>query len=88
MFNREIPFSVCVISRTFVTDLQYVGAADDGFCSVEDMDNIVNYLHKHHFDFRGLIPKGLAIKVTEKNNPYKLDCLWRHAVFVHIAILI
>lgn len=26
---------------------------------------------KHHFDHRGLIEKGLAIKVTEENNPYK-----------------
>lgn len=30
-----------------------------------------NWLLEHHFDFRGLIPKGLAIEVTENNNPYK-----------------
>lgn len=29
------------------------------------------YLLEHHFDFRGLIPAGLAIAVTEENNPYK-----------------
>jgi len=29
------------------------------------------YLLEHHFDFRGLIPAGLAIEVTEENNPYK-----------------
>ena len=28
------------------------------------------YLSKH-FDINGLIPKGLAIEVTEENNPYK-----------------
>ena len=28
------------------------------------------YLSKH-FDINGLIPKGLAIEVTEDNNPYK-----------------
>lgn len=31
----------------------------------------INYLLKHHFDFMGLIPKNLAIEVTENNNPYK-----------------
>ena len=29
------------------------------------------WLNKYHFDYRGLIPKGLAIEVTEENNPYK-----------------
>ena len=31
---------------------------------------IFDWLNKHHFDYRGLIPKGLAIEVTEENNPY------------------
>lgn len=29
-----------------------------------------DWLNKNHFDYRGLIPKGLAIEVTEENNPY------------------
>lgn len=33
-------------------------------------DSIV-FLLENHFDFLGLIPLGLAIEVTEKNNPYK-----------------
>ena len=33
--------------------------------------NSSDYLIAHHFDYRGLIPKGLAIAVTEENNPYK-----------------
>lgn len=37
------------------------------FNSVESID----WLNAHHFDYRGLIPKGLAIEVTEENNPYK-----------------
>ena len=39
-----------------------------------DKDTVTLYLdwlNRHHFDYRGLIPKGLAIEVTEKNNPYK-----------------
>lgn len=31
----------------------------------------IDWLNAHHFDYRGLIPKGLAIVVAEKNNPYK-----------------
>ena len=30
-----------------------------------------DWLNAHHFDYRGLIEKRLAIAVTEKNNPYK-----------------
>lgn len=31
----------------------------------------IDWLNAHHFDYRGLIPKGLAIEVTNENNPYK-----------------
>jgi len=31
----------------------------------------LNWLNKHHFDYNGLIEKGLAIEVTAENNPYK-----------------
>ena len=31
----------------------------------------IDWLLAHHFDYRGLIEKGLAIKVTPENNPYK-----------------
>ena len=32
---------------------------------------VIDWLNAHHFDYRGLIEKGLAIAVTEENNPYK-----------------
>ena len=32
--------------------------------------NQFDWLNAHHFDYRGLIEKGLAIAVTEENNPY------------------
>ena len=32
---------------------------------------MIDWLNAHHFDYRGLIEKGLAIAVTEENNPYK-----------------
>ena len=31
----------------------------------------IDWLNERHFDYRGLIPLGLAIAVTEENNPYK-----------------
>ena len=31
---------------------------------------VIDWLNKHHFDYWGLIEKGLAIAVTAENNPY------------------
>lgn len=46
--------------------LEYQYYADDSrMCEASD------WLNAHHFDYRGLIEKGLAIEVTEENNPYK-----------------
>ena len=33
--------------------------------------NFVDWLNTHYFDYRYLIEEGLAIAVTEENNPYK-----------------
>jgi len=41
-----------------------------GFIHFEAQE-LINWLLKNHFDFRGLIEKGLAIEVNESNNPYK-----------------
>lgn len=35
------------------------------------VDVYVDWLNAHHFDYRGLIKKGLAIEVTKENNPYE-----------------
>lgn len=32
---------------------------------------VFDWLNANHFDYRGLIEKGLAISVTKENNPYK-----------------
>ena len=39
---------------------------------IELYDNFdsIDWLNKHHFDYHGLIERGLAIEVTEENNPY------------------
>lgn len=36
-----------------------------------ELVDIFDWLNANHFDYRGLIPKGLAIEVTKDNNPYK-----------------
>ena len=36
-----------------------------------DFERMIDWLNAHYFDYRGLIEKGLAIAVTEENNPYK-----------------
>ena len=38
---------------------------------VEYPEEYIDWLNANHFDYRGLIEKGLAIAVTEDNNPYK-----------------
>jgi len=39
----------------------------------DEMSFIYDWLNAHHFDFRNLIGKGLAIEVTKKNNPYEIQ---------------
>lgn len=41
------------------------------YISFNLMCTTIDWLNAHHFDYRGLIDKGLAIAITEKNNSYK-----------------
>lgn len=45
---------------------EYEATCTDWYETLETYD----WLNAHHFDYRGLIEKGLAIEVTEDNNPY------------------
>lgn len=47
------------------------GTSLDGYMYVYEAEEYVDWLNAHHFDYRNLIEKGLAIEVTEDNNPYK-----------------
>ena len=44
--------------------------ATEGFSAFE---KIMKWLNARHFDHQGLIQKGIAIKVTEENNPYNVS---------------
>ena len=35
--------------------------------SLDDVDSIIDWFHKNHFDYRGLIPTGLANNAVGKN---------------------
>lgn len=37
---------------------------DDNSCHLQDYLWLVDWLNKHHFDYRGLIEKGLALDAT------------------------
>ena len=64
-----------------ITDEYIDFEVDDGFSSIEtkiiwfndiiSSIEIFDWLNKNHFDYRDLIPMGLAIAVTKENNPYK-----------------
>ena len=46
------------------------------FPNIEDntlgnWEKVFKWLLKNHFDYQGLIEKGLAIEVTKENNPYE-----------------
>lgn len=36
-----------------------------------DIKMYMDFVNSRHLDYRGLIPKGLAIEVTKENNPYE-----------------
>lgn len=52
---------------------EYHKLSDSYYGNYFDSINSIDWLNKHHFDYRGLVPKNLAIEITEENNPYELD---------------
>jgi hypothetical protein len=71
----SLPYLRPMSSMTEEEEIEY----DATFATIEidgHYDSTMTYksfdfLNAHHFDYRGLIPKGLALEVTEENNPYK-----------------
>lgn len=43
----------------------------NAFVELRSIELKVDFYNQQHLDYRGLIEKGLAIEVTEENNPYK-----------------
>ena len=64
------PYLRPMSSMTEEEKLMYEGLMI-GTDNVSYMLDVIDWLNSNHFDYRGLIEKGLAIAVTEENNPYK-----------------
>lgn len=54
-----------------MTEEQQIDLAKFVANGIHDENILYDWYNKNHFDYRGLIEKGLAIEVTEENNPYK-----------------
>lgn len=70
------PYLRPMSSMTEEEDKEYTDIDNRSYSCPKDYAHIpasdrIDWLNKHHFDYRGLIEKGLAIEVTEKDNPYK-----------------
>lgn len=64
------PYLRSLSSMTEEEKLMYEGLMI-GTDNVSYMLDVIDWLNAHHFDYRNLIERGMAIKVTEENNPYK-----------------
>ena len=62
-----------LLNYEFYIDDDYALVAEDNRHRIrlDLMQIYIDYLNAHHFDYCGLIERGLAIEVTEDNNPYK-----------------
>ena len=74
--EKNLPFlrSMSSMSKEEEKEWQYYKNAIAESCD-ESLEERISELHDwfnaNHFDYRGLIPKGLAIEVTKENNPYE-----------------
>ena len=48
-------------------DLSYAIVATDPSYALDRINELIDWLNANHFDYRGLIPKGLAIDATGLN---------------------
>jgi hypothetical protein len=76
-FEIFISYRVLSTEHIKIEWKEYKGIDDRSYSCPMDYAHIpasdrIDWLNAHRFDYRGLIPKGLAIEVTKENNPYKI----------------
>ena len=54
-----------------LNDVAVINCNEFEGCSTLFDETGLDWLNAHHFDYRGLIEKGLAIEVIKENNPYE-----------------
>lgn len=71
--NEIKPYLRSMSSMTEEEQEEWFAVSNDGGWGVSEslITECVDWLNEHHFDYRGLIDRGLAIEVTDDNNPYK-----------------
>lgn len=65
------PNEACISVNTAGLELWLDSVDTDPTIWLDTIFEVQDWLNRNHFDYRGLIEKGLAIEVTEENNPYK-----------------
>ena len=73
---HALPYLRPMSSMTEEEYMEYHRIDNRSYSCPEDYAHIpasdrIDWLNAHHFDYRGLIKKGLAIEVTKENNPYE-----------------
>ena len=63
-YNYYNPYQLCVL---ITNHRQGCWDNDDNSCDLRDYLWLEDWLNKNHFDYRGLIPMGLAIDATNLN---------------------
>ena len=68
--KEELNKMFCNVGYFFTQEPPYdyglmVQHADVGSIIISEFSEVYNWLNAHHFDYRGLIEKGLALKATE-----------------------
>ena len=75
LIRRDVnvkPYLRPISSMTDEEEQEYSFILNDGGWGITKdlITDCIDWLNAHHFDYRGLIEKGLAIEVTKENNPY------------------
>ena len=68
--ERSLPYLRPMSSMTREEEQDWWAYKQVGTKWEEEDSRSVDWLNKNHFDYRGLIERGLAIAVTKENNPY------------------
>ena len=69
-FGEVLPYLRPMSSMTEEERKVYIEISSH-LCGEIAAKTMIDWLNANHFDYRGLIPMGLALEVTEENNPYK-----------------
>ena len=71
--REELNINGFFLDKSTISNISHVNNNKEVYSYV-DYDSLIflqEFFNSHHLDYRGLIEKGLAIEVTEENNPYK-----------------